>query len=320
MASCTSHDGTFRLEGKFKNFNQGDFYLYSLDHGHRRIDTLHVANGKFAFETALADTVTFSLIFPNYSEIPVFAEPGTTVKMSGDATHLKAVEVQGTKTNEQMTVFRLSANEKTPPEVLKAAEQFVRNNPQSPASLYLVEKHFLQKFDADYRLAYQLTGLMLKEHPDNRRLQLLHKQTALLRTLQKGAKLPAFSATDMKGHKISASTLNGELNIIYTWATWNFESQTMQRQLRKLRKQYGSRLQLIGVCIDTRMAEVKRQTERDSLNWSIVCDGKMWATPILQKVSMPYIPGNLVIDRSGNIVAANLKTADLQKTIEEKLK
>jgi peroxiredoxin len=320
VASCTSHDGTFRLEGKFKNFNQGEFYLYSLDHGHRHIDTLRLSDGKFAFETAMADSVTFSLIFPNYSELPVFAEPGVIVKINGDATHLKAVEVHGSDANEQMTEFRLASYEKTPPEVLKAAEEFVRNNPQSPVSLYLVEKHFLQKPDADYRKVDELLGLLLKAQPENRRVQQLHSQAAVLRTTLKGAKLPAFNATDTKGNRVTAASLNGDVNVIYTWATWSVESQTMQRHLRKLRKQYGSRLQIIGVAVDNRTAEVKRQAERDSVNWSIVCDGKLWNSPILQKTAIAYLPGNLVIDRSGNILASNQKSDQLIKTIEEKLK
>ncbi len=320
MASCTSHDGTFRLEGKFKNFNQGEFYLYSLDKGHRHLDTLSVVGGKFFYETAIADSATYSIIFPNYSELPIFAEPGATVTMNGDATHLKAVEVSGTDVNEQMTAFRLSANELTPPEVVKAAEQYVRDNPQSPVSLFLTEKYFLQQPNADYRRTTELLALMLKAQPSNRRLQQLHRESAAMRVTLKGAKLPAFSATDIKGNRVSAASLNGDVNVVYTWATWSMESQTMQRHLRRLSKKYGSRLQLVGVAVDTRTSEVKRQATRDSINWSIVCDGKLWRSPLLQKVAIAYLPGSIVVDRSGNVMAANQKTDELIKTIEEKLK
>ena len=179
--SCSSPDGRFRLEGKFKSFNQGELYIYHLDNGQSRQDTIQLYDGKFAYEISLDDTAAYAVIFPNFSEIPVFAEPGATVHMQGDASHLKAVSVTGTDLNELMTNFRLATNEQTPPQVLQAAAAFVREHPASPVSLYLVNRHFVQCTDPDYPQAFQLVDLMLRADPKNDRLRRYREQLQQLK-------------------------------------------------------------------------------------------------------------------------------------------
>ena len=283
VSSCGAPDGSFRIKGKFRNFNQGELYLYTLQKGGKGyLDTIRVLNGRFSYETAVDTATTFSLVFPNYSEIPIFVESGIMVDIDGDASHLKEVEVSGSDDNEEMTAFRLAANELTPPEVEKRAREYIKDYPGSPVSLYLAEK-FLP--------ADSIT------------------------------KLPAFSDIDTNGRRVSNSTMNGDINVIYTWASWNFDSQDMQRQLKKQKKTYGSRLALLAVCLDARLVpDASRILERDSITWSNVCNGQLWNVNVLKQIGLAEIPGNIVTDRSGNILARNLSARKLQEKIESLLK
>lgn len=74
MVACGTESGKFRLEGRLRNINQGEFWVYSLDGGLVGIDTIPVRNGRFAYEMDLYDQSTLMLVFPNYSEQPVFAK------------------------------------------------------------------------------------------------------------------------------------------------------------------------------------------------------------------------------------------------------
>ena len=67
------------------------------------------------------DTTVLALIFPNYSELPIIAEPGHDIDIEGDASHLKATTVNGSESNELMTAFRLKVNDMMPPDVVKEA-------------------------------------------------------------------------------------------------------------------------------------------------------------------------------------------------------
>lgn len=318
VVSCGAPSGYFRLEGRFRNFNQGEFYLYSLD-GRGRLDTIQVREGRFSYEAAVDDQSAFSLIFPNYSEIPLFAESGATVDVQGDASHLKEVKVAGTKENNLMTEFRLKVAEMTPPQALKEAEAFIRKNPTTDASLYLLKKYFLANFDPDYKKATDLCVTMLKKQPDNTELQQLRKQLQGVKRLAEGQHLPTFSAVDVRGQRVGNASLRGEANVVNVWSTWNYDSGNMMRQLRRLKKEYGSRLGVVSICVDASQLDCRRQMDRDSIDWSVVCDGRMLETPALAQLGIADIPFNLLVDRSGKIVAVNLGQTLLKDRIKKTL-
>ena len=315
VSACSDSSNTFRIKGQFKNFNQGELYVYGL-YGQKSIDTIKLANGKFTYELPVKDTVLLSVVFPNFSEIPVIAIPGASLRMEGDASHLRAVEVSGTNDNQLLTDFRLQVNDLTPPEAMKSAVAFIKEHPSSPASQYVVNKYFLLKADADYRKASDLLSLMVKASPANRRLVALQKQVDGLRVAPKGGRLPKFSVVTTEGNKFTDADLKGELNIISVWSSWNYESQSNQRQLQRHQKKYGSRLQLMSICIDGNPAECEAKTKRDSLLWPTVCDGQMWNTPIIKKLGICAIPDNILIDRSGKILARRASMDDIKKELE----
>ena len=121
--------------------NQAELYIYHPDQGWK--DTIAVRDGRFTYSVQLKDTCMLFLIFPNFSEMPVFAHSGAKISIEGDASHLRETEIKGTKTNEAMTAFRLRANNLTPPEVINAASDYIGKNPSSPVSLYLLRHYFI---------------------------------------------------------------------------------------------------------------------------------------------------------------------------------
>ena len=316
--SCSSSGDSFRLTGKFKNFNNGELYVYGLQ-GKGKIDTIRLAKGKFSYELPLEDTLMLSVVFPNFSEIPVLAVPGTDVKMEGDASHLREVKVTGSDENELLTGFRLQVAEQTPPEAEKTAADFIKENPESPVCMYVLNKYFLMSDKADYKKIYNLLSAMIKAQPGNKKIVQIQKQMAGLKDTQKGLKLPKFSATATSGALVTNADLQGELNIVNVWSSWSYESQGIQRQLRRLKKEYGSRLQLLSICLDGNLEDCKKQMERDSIKWYTVCDGKMWQTPIVDRLGICRIPDNIITDRNGKILERGLAGAELESYIKKKM-
>lgn len=110
------------MDGRLLNLNQGEFYVYSPDGVFDGIDTIKVEGGRFTLETQCKESGTLVIVFPNFSEVPVFAEPGKSVSVKGDASHLKEIEIEGTKENELMTAFRQQLVKASPPEEMSYAE------------------------------------------------------------------------------------------------------------------------------------------------------------------------------------------------------
>ncbi len=318
FTSCGRHSDRFHLEAQFKNLNQSEFYIYDPETGEK--DTLAVNDGRFVYDRVQQDTTTLVILFPNFSEMPIFATPGATVKMEGDVSHLRETEIKGTKENEQMTAFRLKTIDMMPPEVEKEAELFINEHPTSIVSNYLFHHYFLQAFSPDYKKSRQLAALLHKAQPSNLYLARIdHLMEDLTHYAAEGP-LPPFTAVSTKGDTITNKTLSGDANVIIAWASWSFDSQNPMHTLQTLKKDHGQRLKVVSISLDASPSEGRSMLERDSIQWPNVCDSLLWQSPILTQLSIATLPANIVTDKHGNIVGRNLSTADLKAKVESLLK
>lgn len=321
LTSCGVDSGRFRITGDFKNFNQGEFYVYSPDAATHRLDTIMVMNGHFTFEVEHDDPITYVIIFPNYSELPVFSQSGKEITIKGDASNLKEVEVKGSEENDLMTTFRLQAAQQTPPEVKSAAAQFITDHPQTLASLYILNKYFIQSPTPDYAEALSLARIIAKENPKGQQMNTLIRQLEGLKELHEGGTLPKFTATDINGKPVSNADLYAKVNVIHTWASWNYDSQNALRKLKRLQMDHGAdQLRVVSVCLDANLVDCRRLFDRDSIKWSCICDGRMWETPVLKQVGLYFVPDNIITDSRGRIKAHSVSTNELDRKIEELLR
>ena len=130
FVSCSTDKKHFSFDGRLTNINQGEFYVYGLDDASAGLDTVKVEAGRFSYEMPCTKPSILMLVFPNFSEQPIFAEPGKSVDVKGDASHLKELEVTGSKTNELMNKFRRQIANASPPEMERYAAQFIVDHPE----------------------------------------------------------------------------------------------------------------------------------------------------------------------------------------------
>ena len=320
MVACGTESGKFRLEGRLRNINQGEFWVYSLDGGMVGIDTILVRNGRFSYEMELYDEATLMVVFPNYSEQPVFAESGSTVTIKGDATHMKEMIIEGTSDNEDMTMLRMELNDLTPPDIPDAVSKYIKKNLDSRVSIYLLQRYFIQANDPDYHQARVLAELLLEKNPDNGQLLKLQKQLKGLEGCAVKKQIPKFTATDIQGRKVTEKSLNGKVNVVMSWATWSYSSIALQQRLKQLKQKHGDKLGVMGICLDAQADICRRSIARDSLKWSTVCDGRMWESSLIQKFGMGDVPANILIDQKGRVLSRNLTPQHLEERINKLLK
>lgn len=318
LSACTSNEDTFRLEGEFRNMNQAEFYLFDAASGKK--DTISVQRGRFVYETSIPDTMTMMLIFPNYSMLPVFASNGITVTMKGDASNLKETKLTGSKENDEMTAFRLKANQLTPPEVREQAMQYIYDEPASPVSYYLLRRYFLQTIVPNYLEALRLCNIMLEATPDKEPIRILHNDLLKLIKGMEGMNAPRFAVLDRKNKIVSTHDLRSEVNVVVLWATWHYDSREQLKTLRKLSKKYPGRLAVMGIGIDADRYECNDWVRRDSIEFPLICDGKMWKTPLAHLYGLFDIPSNTVFDNNGTVLKRNIPTKELTQEIEKLLK
>jgi hypothetical protein len=320
LTGCGPGGNRFRLEGRLRHMNQGEFYVYSPDGAINGIDTIKVHEGRFAYEAELHDDATFVVIFPNFSELAVFGTPGKVATIKGDASHMKEITVEGTDDNEEMTKIRMVINRLTPPEIPKAVEAFIREHRKSLASIYLLKRYFVTDQQPDFRKASILSQMLMDANPDNGQLiQLTQHLKPLRGAIQ--TKIPPFSATDVKGKKVTERDLTAKVNVVSVWASWNYQSTDVQRRLKAKKKTYGDKLDIVSICLDGSPADCRRTVvERDSLPWPTVCDGQLWQSPLLSKFGFANVPANIIADSKGKILERDLTPQKLDEKIDKLLK
>ena len=314
LLSCGEKGNHFHLEGRFKNINQGELYLCDLDQG--RKDTITLSGGQFSYDAELTDTTILTLIFPNYSELPIIAEPGSKVSIEGDVSHLKGTEITGTDDNELMTGFRLQTKEMMPPDVKKKAEAFILKHPESPASLYLLRRYFILSVNADYVKAFQLCEKMHQARPSCIPLLQLYQRLAHIKQCGSKGKLPHFTAVDSKGTTVTDSILRKQANVIMVWASWSYDSQNTLQKLNRWCKERHDSISIVSISMDASADEGEKALERDSIKWPNICDGQMWDSPLISTLGIAFVPDNIVIDKKGNIVGRTLNAKDLKDKID----
>lgn len=255
------------------------------------------------------------MVFPNFSEQPVFTQPGKTVEIKADASHLKELEAEGTDNNKLMTAFRKQVSNMSPQQAIDAAAEFVKDNPKSDVSAWLIRKYFILAPKPDYAKAKQLLDLMIAEQPKNGKLVNLQQQLIGL-TATAGKSLPIFTATDINGNKVTQANLTQSPNaVVFLWASWNYESTDMQRQLKRLKAAKGNGLSVIGVCIDPSKSEMQQSLRQDSISWPTINDGMMFDTKIAKQLGLSQVPANILL-KNGKIVGRNLRMNELKEKIE----
>lgn len=315
MVSCGVDGKHFKLEGRFLHLNQGEFYVYSTDGVLDGIDTIKIEGGRFAYEIPCDEEGTLVMVFPNFSEQPIFTQPGKTVEIKADASHLKELEAEGTDNNKLMTAFRKQVSNMSPQQAVDAAEEFVKHNPKSDVSAWLIRKYFILAPKPDYAKAKQLLDLMIAEQPKNGKLVNLQQQLIGLAATA-GKSLPIFTATDINGNKVTQANLTQSPNaVVFLWASWNYESTDMQRQLKRLKAAKGNGLSIIGVCIDPSKSEMQQSLRRDSISWPTINDGMMFDTKIAKQLGLSQVPANILL-KNGKIVGRNLRMNELKEKIE----
>jgi hypothetical protein len=94
----------------------------------------------------------------------------------------------------------------------------------------------------------------------------------------------------------------------------------MLHQLNRWKSEHHDSIGVISICMDADACEGRKALENDSIKWPDVCDGKMWDSPLVSTLGISFIPENIVIDKSGNIVGRHLSAADLKDKVDKLLR
>lgn len=317
MLSCTSQQDKFIVKGQFTGLQDAELYFWTPDGGHGKIDTITVREGKFAYESPQEKEGWYTLMFQNMSEQVLFAEPGLSVEVSADATHLREMKIEGGEANKLMSQFRMELGQETQTAIIaQKAASFIQSHPESIVSIYLLQKYFVQQGSSDLKQTSKLVELLLKAQPQNTQLLVIKNILAAYDKVNVGQKAPDFHIKDIKGNQRTLENYKDSTLLLCFWANWESGSREDIRPLKDISREWKDKVSILTVSLDLMKVSWRTFIRIDSLPGRHTCDLHAWDSPIVKDYGITELPTYVLIDKNQKIIA---RENELKK-IHERLK
>ena len=328
ILACTGHPKEVRIEGEFEHLEQGEFLVYSTDEELDRLDTLRIQDGSFSYKLPALQTATLHILYPNLSELVVFANPGADILIKGDAQNLSEVEVTGSEDNERFTEFRLEVLGKSAAEAKTIAQDYILRHPTLAMSRYLLTTYFLCDTATTSQQATELYDSLCRACPDDLALSKLATHVRAIGKLRVGNPLPDFSLTLRPNHggngaeerTIKRDDYKGKPLLLAFWASWKGGSMNAiyrSRRFRREQKAKGREVNIISYSLDASEKLLYNLEERDSIDFPSYCDFRSFSSPLVQEWGIRELPYFILVSADGRIAA---KGTDWLKDIEPEVK
>jgi peroxiredoxin len=151
----------------------------------------------------------------------------------------------------------------------------------------------------------------------------LKDRVAKLKTVAIGQTAPDFTMNDVEGNPVKLSDVysNNEYTLIDFWASWcgpcRHENPNVVATFNNYKaKGFG----VMGVSLDNDSEKWKKAIADDKLTWTHVSDLQKWKNQAAALYCINSIPSNILVDKTGKIVARNIREKKLPETIAGLLK
>ncbi|MDR0582598.1 MAG: AhpC/TSA family protein [Prevotellaceae bacterium] len=121
---------------------------------------------------------------------------------------------------------------------------------------------------------------------------------------------------DVSAQMVALSSLKGNVILLYFWVSTDKSQLMYNNELKTLYEKYHPKgLAIYQAAFDTDKTLWAKAVADQELPWINVCDGLGAASPVLRTYNVTKFPSAFLINKAGDIVAANLSSQEIEKEI-----
>jgi peroxiredoxin len=351
IVACTSkpsYEVKLKLTGA-----SGKAYLSQRQNGKMvKLDSTQLQNGEGVLKGSVEIPEVYYLEVSSVHDMfPLFVE-NSIITVEGIADSLQKAKVTGSKVHDEYNTFQAKLNvaekaistffidadkakesgkqakadslrtlgQKAVDDFFDIQKSYVKANPSSFISPYVLAQ-FYHGMEAGEVEAY-LNGFD-KKLDSVQIVKSIKAQVAKLKLVAVGQVAPDFTMETVDGTSLKLSDVYSKnlLTLIDFWASWCGPCRGENPNVVAVYNEYNTKgLGILGVSLDAKKEDWQKAIADDQLTWLQVSDLKGWQNEAAVLYAVNSIPSNLLVDKTGKIVAKNLREEKLKETISGLLK
>ncbi|WP_298764800.1 peroxiredoxin [uncultured Polaribacter sp.] len=213
---------------------------------------------------------------------------------------------------------RLSANTFPKDSVIKVQQEikqsFIKEFPNSAVSTDILNR---SKIGYGKSLTQNLFNLLTRKQQKSKKGKLISKYLELNSEVKLYDQFIDFEMEDIKGEKNKISELRGKYTLLEFWSSTCKPCRASNKDLVNIYKKYQPKgFEIIGISLDNNKERWTNAIKKDKITWKNLSElnGHNNAAAFIYNVN--GIPDNFLIDPNGKIIARDLPSIFLEKTLE----
>jgi len=345
----------FKIKGSVQNYDKTKIYVHHRWDDIDFTDSANVVNNAFKFELNSAEPnmywFTSTRDFNAQPNLIFFVDDNhVTVKLKGDSLGASLVEAGQTQKDylayKALGVDLMSKQQKLQADftiatqnrdeaAMNAIQQnyqtlnndyierlkyFVKTHNKSAVSGYIIYKELCSP-NVPIASAEEALLYLNKSLRGSKFMNLASKKINDIKGTQIGSEATDFSQNTPDGKQIKLSDFRGKYVLVDFWASWcrpcRLENPNVVAAYNNFKEKGFT---VLSVSLDSNREQWIAAIQTDQLAWDNISDLKGGANAAALLYGIQSIPQNLLIDKTGKIIAKNLRGPALEEKLKEFIK
>ena len=200
--------------------------------------------------------------------------------------------------------------------VVDSLAVLLSDTPGTLMSAFLVT--FYEQYFEQYAPLYKkIRDALVGQYADNDFVR--HIDSRLRSALIAGMEAPDIALPNPQGDTLRLSALRGKVVLIDFWASWCGPCRRENPHVVRLYERFHDKgFEIFSVSLDQSRDKWLDAIQKDGLRWPChVSDLRGWNSAAGRLYGISSIPATVLVDREGNILARNLRGAELERKLTE---